>query len=162
MHYGDSVLNDVISETIAGDFAMLLGRVTYDIFAGYWPQHDDDPIGKAFNKATKYVVTHRAEGLDWAHTQRISGDAVAELQRLKETEGPELHVWGSGVLMHTLMAAGLVDEYRMWIVPVVLGEGQRLFGNGVQPVGLQLVSTMRTSMGVLINTYRPAGDVGEG
>jgi len=153
MPFGDDIVTQALDETIAGDFDLLLGRRTYDIWIGYWPHHDDNPIGKAFNKATKYVVTRTLDPLDWKTSQRI-GD-VDEIRRLKESDGPELHIWGSSVLLQTLIAAGLVDEYRMWIVPVVLGNGKRLFENGVPPSVLSLVETRSTPSGVLLNTYRP-------
>ena len=146
-----------IGEIIAGEFDMLLGRRTYQIFAGYWPNHGDGPIGKAFNKATKYVVTRSLGQLDWKSSQRIGGDVVDELRRLKGSDGPALHIWGSSELLQTLTAAGLVDEYRMWVFPLVLGEGKRLFENGVPPRSLSLVATRSTPAGVLLNTYRPAG-----
>lgn len=159
MPFGDDVLMKVINETISSEFEMLLGRRTYEIFAGYWPYQKDNPIGKAFNKATKYVVTHTLNQTDWEHAQILSGDAGEKVRMLKASDGSDLHIWGSGALLQTLIAAGLIDEYRMWIAPVVLGEGKRLFGNGVLPVRLELIDTLRTSTGVLINTYRPAGPV---
>jgi dihydrofolate reductase len=159
MHFVDDAAKEVIDETIAGEFDMLLGRRTYEIFAGYWPHQGDNPIAKAFNKATKYVVTRRRDRLDWKNSQRIGDDVVAELRRLKASEGPALHVWGSSELLQTLIAADLIDEYRMWVFPVVLGKGKRLFENGVPPHGLALVETGSTPKGVLINTYRPAGPV---
>lgn len=162
MSFGDESLMKVINETIAGEFDMLLGRRTYDIFVGYWPKHDDNPIGKAFNKAKKFVATHRPGKLDWQHSQPIDGDVVNGVRRLKASAGPALHVWGSSVLLQTLIAADLVDEYRLWIAPVVLGYGKRLFESGVPPRALTLVETQRTSTGVLINTYRPAGPVKTG
>ncbi len=158
MPFGDEVLGQVINETIAGEFDMLLGRWTYDIFAAYWPKQDN-PIGKAFNKATKYVATHTVRQLDWNRSRRIGADVVNEVRRLKESDGPEVHIWGSSVLLQTLIAADLVDEYRFWIAPVVLGEGKRLFEKGVPPRKLALVDTRSTSTGVLINTYRPAGNL---
>ena len=157
MPFGDEVLMKVIGETIAGDFGMLLGRRTYEIFAGYWPKQGDNPIGKAFNKATKYVVTRTLEKLDWKASQLLSG--VDEVRRLKASDGPELHIWGSSALLQSVIAADLVDEYRLWIAPVVLGEGKRLFENGAPPRGLALIETRSTSTGVLLNTYRPAGPV---
>jgi len=159
MPFGDDALHQVLDETVAGEFDMLLGRRTYEIFAGYWPKHGDNPIGKAFNKATKYVVTRSLENLDWEKSQRVDGDVIENLQRLKASAGPELHVWGSSNLLQTLITADLVDEYRFWVVPVVLGKGKRLFENGVPPRALSLVETRRTSTGVLMNTYRPAGPV---
>ena len=156
MPFGDDVLSQVIDETIAGEFAMLLGRRTYDIFAGYWP-NQSGRIAKAFNKATKYVVTRSCDQLDWKTSQRIGGDVVDEIRRLKASDGPVLHIWGSSELLQTLFAADLVDEYRLWVAPVVVGKGKRLFENGVPPRGLSLVATRSTPKGVLINTYRLAG-----
>ena len=155
----DEVGRQVVSETIAGEFDLLLGRRTYDIFASYWPNHDDNPIGQAFNKTTKYVVTHRSGQLGWEHSRPIGGDVVDELRRLKASDGPEMHIWGSSELLQTLIAADLIDEYRLWVFPVVLGKGKRLFGNGVPPRGLSLITTRRAPSGVLFNTYRPAGQV---
>jgi dihydrofolate reductase len=156
MPFGDTVLSQVIDETIAGAFDMLLGRRTYEIFAAYWP-YQDGTIAKAFNQATKYVVTRTLDQLHWDKSQRIGGDVVDEVRRLKASGGPVLHIWGSSALLQTLIAADLVDEYRLWIAPVVLGEGKRLFGNGAPPRGLALVETRSTPKGVLITTYRPAG-----
>ena len=159
MPFMDEAGMQVVSEIMAGEFGMLLGRRTYDIFAAYWPNHGDNPIGKAFNKATKYVVTHNPGRLGWEHSQSISGDVVNGILELKASDGPELHIWGSSVLLQALTAAGLIDEYRMWVFPVVLGKGKRLFENGVSPCGLSLVATGSTPSGVLFNTYRPAGPV---
>src|SRR5262249_31815252 len=113
--------------------------------------------GKAFNKATKYVVTRSLDQLDWQHSQHIAGDVVDQIRKLKASVGPELHIWGSSELLQTLIGADLVDEYRLWVFPLVHGEGKRLFENGVPPRGLALVETRSTLKGVLINTYRPAG-----
>jgi dihydrofolate reductase len=154
----DALMKQAVGETIAGEFDMLLGRRTYEIFAGYWP-NQGDPIAKAFNKATKYVVTRSLDQLDWEKSLHIGSDVVDEVRRLKASDGPALHIWGSSELLQTLIAADLVDEYRIWVFPVVLGEGKRLFENGVPPRGLTLVETRSTPKGVLINTYRPAGPV---
>ncbi len=162
MPFGDDTLGKVIGETIAGQFDMLLGRRTYEIFAAYWPNHGDNPIGKAFNKATKYVVTRTLDRLDWENSRRIGGDVVDELRRLKTSDGPAFHVWGSGELLQTLIGADLVDEFRMWVAPVVLGQGKRLFESGLPPRRLALVETRGTTTGVLINTYRPAGSLPQG
>jgi dihydrofolate reductase len=162
MPFVDEDASRVIDEVIAGEFDMLLGRRTYEIFAGYWPHQGDNPIAKAFNKATKYVVTRSLDRLDWKKSLRIDGDVVEEVRRLKASKGPELHIWGSGELLQTLIAADLVDEYHMWVFPVVLGEGKRLFENGVPPRGLTLVETGSTASGVLINSYHPAGPLPRG
>lgn len=157
MRFSDEIIGKAISEIMASEFALLLGRRTYDIFASYWPLHANNPIGIAFNKATKYVATHTLQQLDWENSQLINGDVVEELRQLKASEGPELHIWGSSNLLQTLMVADLIDEYRLWISPIILGKGKRLFENGVPPRGLSLVATQSSSNGVLLNTYRPAG-----
>ena len=157
MPFFDEAGNQAIGETIAGEFDMLLGRRTYEIFASYWPHQGDNPIAKAFDKATKYVVTRTLDQLDWKPSKRLGDDVVNQLRRLKASDGPELHVWGSGNLLQTLIAAELVNEHRLWVFPVVLGQGNRLFENGLPPYGLSLVASRSTPSGVLLNTYRPAG-----
>ena len=157
MPFLDDVGYQAVCEAIAGEFDMLLGRRTYEIFAAHWPNQRDNPIGKAFNKATKYVVTRSLGRLDWENSQHLGGDVVDNVRRLKASDGPPLHIWGSSELLQTLIAAELVDEYRIWVFPLVLGEGKRLFENGVPPRALSLVATRRTPSGVLLNTYRPAG-----
>jgi dihydrofolate reductase len=159
MPFVDDAASDIIDETIAGAFDLLLGRRTYEIFASYWPHQGDNAITKAFDKATKYVVTRSPAPLGWKESQRIDGDIVDEIRRLKASDGPPLHIWGSSKLLQTLIAADLVDEYRMWVFPVVLGEGKRLFETGIPPRRLALVETRRTPSGVLLNTYRAAGPI---
>jgi dihydrofolate reductase len=161
MPFVDETLGKVIDETIAGDFDLLLGRRTYDIFAGYWPHQGDNSIGKAFNRATKYVVTRRRGPLAWQKTERIEGGttetAADGVRRLKSTSGPPLHVWGSGELLQALMAASLVDEHRLWVSPVVLGKGRRLFRDGLPARRFELLSSRSTPSGVLVVAYRPGG-----
>ena len=103
---------------------MILGRCTYEIFAAYWPYAGDNPIAKAFTKATKYVVTNSLNKFDWKNTHRISGDAVDEIRRLKASDGPELHIWGSSKLLQTLITAELVDEFRLLGLPGSPRQGQ--------------------------------------
>ena len=158
MPFVDDAVSEALSDATTGDFDMLLGRRTYDIFAAYWPKQSG-PIAKAFDRATKYVVTHRLDSLDWVKSRRIDGDVADEVRRLKASNGPELHIWGSSKLLQALIAADLVDEYRMWISPVILGDGKRLFENGVPPRALSLVAARSTPKGVLLNTYRPAGSL---
>jgi dihydrofolate reductase len=162
MPFVDDALNQAIDETIAGAFDMLLGRRTYEIFAAYWPNQGDNPIAKAFNKATKYVVTRSLDQLDWETSQRIDGDVVEEVRRLKASDGPALHSWGSSELLQTLTFADLIDEYRVWIFPLVLGHGKRLFQHGTPAQALSLVDTETSSTGVIFNTYRPDGPVKPG
>lgn len=143
-----------ISDIVAGEFDMLLGRRTYDNFASFWPNNNDHPVGKAFNKATKYVVTRSAHTLDWGPSKRIGGDVANGLRELKASDGPDVQVWGSSELLQTLIAADLVDEYHLLVYPVVLGAGKRLFGNGVPVRRLTLVESRSTPNGVVISTYR--------
>jgi dihydrofolate reductase len=157
MPYVDDAVMQVLYETVAGAFDLLLGRRTYDVFAAHWPNQGDNPVTKGYNKATKYVVTRRPNQLGWTESRQIGGDLVHEVRRLKASAGPELHIWGSHELLQTLIAADLIDEYRLWVSPVVLGQGKRLFENGVPPRALSLIATKRTPSGVLLNTYRPAG-----
>lgn len=154
----DDALGQVLRTTVAGEFDMLLGRRTYEIFASYWP-NQGGVIAKAFNKATKYVVTRNLRHLNWEISRCISGDVVDEVRRLKASTGPALQIWGSSELLQTLIAADLVDEYRLWIFPLVLGEGKRLFERYIPPRGLSLVEARHTSEGVLMNTYRSAGPI---
>jgi dihydrofolate reductase len=153
--FGDDALWQVLVDTVTGP-DLLFGRRTYDVFAGYWPKQDNEG-GKAFDKATKYVVTRRPDHLDWEKSVRLSGDAVDEVGRLKASDGPALHMWGSHQLLQTLIAADLIDEFRLWVYPVVLGTGKRLFENGAPPRVLALVESRSTPKGVLLNTYRPTG-----
>lgn len=154
--FGDDALFQAIDKTIAGKFDMLLGRRTYEVFAGYWPEQSNG-IAKAFNQATKYVVTRSLDQLDWKTSVKIGGDVVEEVRRLKASDGPALHLWGSHQLLQALISAGLVDEFILMVYPVVIGRGKRLFENGVPPLRLDLVETLRTPKGVLYNTYRSAG-----
>src|SRR2546425_7006790 len=156
MPFWDDALSQAIGETIPGEFDMLMGRRTYEIFAAYWPNQGENAIAQAFSKATKYVVTRSLDELDWENSLHIGRDVVDEIRRLKASDGPELHIWGSSELLQTLIAAELVDEFRVWVFPLVLGKGKRLFENGVPPRGLTLVASRSTPNGVLFNTYRPA------
>jgi len=112
MRFVDDDAGRVINEIMAAEFDLLLGRRTYDIWVGYWPKHVDNPIGKAFDKATKYVVTHRPSDLSWKISRPVGVDVVENVRRLKESKGPDLHLWGSSRLLQTLIAANLVDEHR--------------------------------------------------
>jgi dihydrofolate reductase len=157
--YWDDVMSQVMAEATSRPFAMVLGRRTYDIMAAFWPTAPDEAGGKVFNDATKYVVSHRPLSLEWQNTVLIEGDAADGLAALKEQDGPELQVHGSANLIQTLMRHNLVDEYRLWVFPVVLGSGKRLFADGAIPSALRLVDSKVSSTGVVIGTYEPAGEL---
>jgi dihydrofolate reductase len=160
--YWDDTMNKAMGETMSVPFDLLLGRKTYEIFAAHWPYAGDNPITALFNKATKYVASRTLSQLDWVNSKHIQGDVAGEVARLKESDGPELQVHGSSGLLQTLTGAGLVDEYRVWVFPLVLGHGKRLFEKGVPPLALALTDSKLSSTGVLINTYRPTGAVKPG
>jgi dihydrofolate reductase len=140
-------------------FDLLLGRRTYEIFASYWPNEPQSDIGKPLNDATKYVASRSRPSLDWGPAVLIEGDAAEGVAALKQEDGPELQVHGSGNLAQTLIRHGLVDEYHLWIFPVVLGQGRRLFAEGAIPAALRLVDSKVSTTGVFMGTYEPAGEV---
>jgi dihydrofolate reductase len=153
----------VMEETLGHPFDLLLGRRTYEIFSGYWPHHADDPvIGRPFNDATKYVVSRSSPSLDWGPAELIASDAAEGVAAVKATDGPELHVWGSGNLIQTLMGAGLIDEYRLWTFPVTIGTGKRLFADGTVPGTLRLAESSVTKSGVVLARYEVAGELTTG
>jgi dihydrofolate reductase len=138
---------------------ILLGRRTYDMMYGFWSQIDepDDPVANGLNTLPKHVATSRPETLEWQNSHPIVGDVVSAVRELKERPGRELQVHGSHGLIQTLLAAELVDEFNVWIFPLVLGQGKRLFGEGTVPTTMQLSSTEVTSAGVVVGTYLPKG-----
>jgi dihydrofolate reductase len=160
--YADERSAEHLLAAMAQPFDLLLGRKTYEIFAAYWPYHADNPIGERFNAATKYVVTRSLDRLEWQPSERLDGNVAEAIARLKFDDGPDIHVWGSSQLLQALGAAGLIDEYRLYIYPLVLGRGKRLFEPGATAQALSLVDSKTSSTGVSMNTYRPAGPVKTG
>jgi dihydrofolate reductase len=154
-------------------FDLLLGRRTYDIFAGYWPNVQKNPkakdydagtaeMGRTFDRVTKHVATHRAMSLGWQNSQALGRDVEASVRALKATEGPDLVVQGSASLIHQLLAADLVDVIQLLIFPVVLGKGRRLFDGSEAPAGLKLVESKTSSTGVILARYERGGEVRTG
>ncbi len=138
--------------------ALLLGRRTYEIFAAHWPHvGDEDPVAAKLNRVRKYVASRTLDALDWDNSVLLRGDVAAEIARLKQQPGGELQVSGSGELVQTLLRHDLVDEFRLWVFPLVLGRGKRLFADGALPAALTLTDTIMTSTGVAIHLYRRAG-----
>lgn len=139
---------------------LLLGRKTYEIFAGYWPhQSDDHPIAKTFNAMKKHVASRTLATLDWHNSVLLQSDVVAAVIALKEQPGDDLQIIGSGNLIQTLQAASLIDAYNVWTFPVVLGRGKRLFGDAVKPSALRMVRSVVTPSGVVLSTYVPDGEI---
>jgi len=142
-------------------FDLLLGRKTYEIFAGYWPNHNDSTAQK-LNNAKKYVVSTTLEGLNWKNSAIIKGDVAGEIRKLKQQNGPELQVHGSSNLIQTLMKNDLVDEFRLKIFPITIGVGKRLFGEGTIPASFKLLKSEASTTGVIVATYVRDGEIKTG
>jgi dihydrofolate reductase len=159
VNYWDERMAEVMGEATSTPFAMVLGRSTYDIMAAYWPTAPDEAGGRVFNEATKYVASRGRPMLAWSNSVLIEGEAADAIAKLKQEEGPELQVHGSGNLIQTLLRHDLVDRFRLWVFPLVLGSGKRLFADGTIPEGLRLVDSTVSTTGVVIGTYERAGEV---
>jgi dihydrofolate reductase len=158
--YWDGVMGERITAWTLQAGALLLGRKTYEIFAAYWPHvGDEDPVAAKLNSVPKYVASRTLDEVTWNNSTVIRGDVAEAVAGLKEEPGDEIQVTGSGALVQTLMEHDLVDEYRLWVFPVVIGEGKRLFGRGTIPGALTLVGTETSSTGVVIHRYERAGDL---
>jgi dihydrofolate reductase len=157
--YFDDEVGEEMGRVMGRPFDLLLGRRTYDIFAGFWPNAPEDETSAPLNKATKYVASRGTPELSWQKSVLLEGDAATAVAELKQTEGPELQVHGSGDLIQTLLTAGLVDRWHLVIHPVLLGSGRRLFADGTIPVSLKLVDGRVTTGGTFLATYQPAGEV---
>ncbi len=159
----DDFSGNIMGEQMSMPFDLLLGRKTYDIFAGYWPKQDPDgPVAKPFNKATKYVVSDSSPKLTWEKSVLIDGDVATKLKELKQQDGPMLQVHGSGKLIQTLLKNDLVDELWLKIFPVTLGNGKKLFAEGTMPAAFELMETKTSPSGVIFANYKRAGDVKTG
>ncbi len=159
VHYWDDQMRQVMTEAMSTPFDLVLGRRTYDIFAAYWPHTPEEAGAKPLNDATKYVASRSRPTLEWERSVLIDGDAAEGVAGLKKEDGPELQVHGSGNLIQTLMRHSLVDQYRLWVFPLVIGSGKRLFSDGTIPSGLKLVDSKVSTTGVVIGTYEPAGEI---
>jgi dihydrofolate reductase len=159
VNYWDDQMGEVMDAAMSTPFDLLLGRRTYDIFAAFWPNAPEEAGGKPLNDATKYVASRGRPTLEWSRSVLIEGDAAEGVAALKQEEGPELQVHGSGNLVQTLLRHQLVDEFRLWVFPLVLGSGKRLFADGTVPAGLRLVDSTVAATGVMIGTYEPAGEI---
>ena len=160
----DGVADNIMeTKILATPFDLLLGRVTYDIWAGFWPHHRDEPrFGKPFDKATKYVVSKTLKNPTWEKTVVIKDNVAEELNKLKETEGPDLLVWGSGNLIQTLLKSNLIDRMHIWTFPVTIGTGKKLFAEGTRPERFKPVDGKITKTGVVFATYEPSTPLKKG
>lgn len=156
--FWDEMMGEAIGGMFAGPFDLLLGRKTYEIFAAHWPYAGEgDPIGTAFDAATKFVVTHSDEPFEWQNSVALHGiEAVADI---KAGDGPDIVIQGSSTLYPQLFAAGLIDRLFVMTFPVVLGSGKRLFGQGTPPFAMKLTDHRVATTGVTLATYEPAGQI---
>ncbi|HSW85577.1 MAG TPA: dihydrofolate reductase family protein [Candidatus Saccharimonadales bacterium] len=136
----------------------LLGRKTFDIFAGYWPEHED--VWPGINNGTKYVLSNTLEKSDWQNTVFLK--SIEEIKDLKNSDGSELHVWGSGKLIQLLLKNDLVNELRLVTYPLTLGQGQKLFDDGTIPAAFKLTDSTVTPSGVIMANYKRSGEVKTG
>ena len=161
--YQDEVTGKIINDFMSTPFEMLLGKRTYEIFAGYWPNHPEiELIAKPFTTTRKYVVSDVPMEISWNNSVLITGDVVAEIKKLKTLDGPDLWVWGSGNLIQTLLKNNLIDQMHIWTHPVTIGTGKKLFAEGTQPQKLELMDSKISPKGVIIATYEPAGELKRG
>lgn len=157
--YFDERFGQVMTEWTKRAGAFLLGRRTYEIFAGSWPNATDpaDEIATALNTRPKFVASRTLEEVSWNNAHLLEGDVVEGVEQLKVQDGGEIQVHGSGVLLQTLLKHDLVDTLRIWQFPVVLGTGKRLFGEGAIPVAFRLVESQQTPAGAVLHVYERAG-----
>ncbi len=161
--YGGEGLMVEMTKQLSEPFDLLLGRKTYDIFAGYWPNHPEiEAVATPFNACKKYVVSHSHIELPWENSELITDDVVAKLKELKAGDGPMLQVHGSGDLVQTLLQHDLVDELWLKTYPLTLGTGKKLFAEGTQPATFEMTHSVVTDNGVIFANYKRAGEVKTG
>jgi dihydrofolate reductase len=155
--YSDESFGKIVNEELSVPFDLLLGRKTYEIWAPYWPKQTG-PIADPFNKAKKYVVSDEVMDVAWKESILIHNDVVDKIKSLKKEDGPVFHVWGSSVLIQTLLKNDLIDELRLKIFPVTIGTGKRLFGEGTIPAAFKLIDSQALSSGVILANYKRSGE----
>ena len=160
VNYWDEIMGLSASGFDGKDRELVLGRKTYEIFEAHWPyQPADDPTAQALNAAKKYVASRTLKTLNWGNSYLLGDEAIEAIAALKAQPGHDLQIIGSGNLIQSLQVASLIDEYNVWIFPVVLGRGKRLFEATAKPGALRLVDTRTSTTGVVMTTYVPAGDI---
>lgn len=158
--YFDDFSGKAMSKQMKQPFSLLLGRKTFEIFASYWPQHED--VWPGINEATKYVVSNTLTSSDWHNSVILKGNVVEEIKKLKAGEGPDLKIYGSGNLSQTLLKNDLVDELWLKIFPITLGKGKRLFAGGTIAGAFKLIESKASPSGVIFISYRRSGKIKTG
>ena len=155
--YGDAIVGAALRKQMNSSFDLLLGRKTFEIWEPYWPQHAD--VWAGVNTATKYVASNTRTFSAWQPSVFLSGDIASEVGKLKQQDGPDLHVWGSGNLLQTLIKHDLVDVVWLMIYPITLGSGKRLFAEGTIPAAFKVTESLVDSSGVIVVNFERAGAV---
>lgn len=158
--YSDEIIGETMQKQLSRPFDLLLGRKTFEIWAAYWPDHEDNWPG--VNEATKYVVSTTLARHEWNNSILIKGNVPEEIKKLKLQDGPDLKVYGSGNLVQTLLRYDLIDEFWLKIYPITLGKGKKLFAEGTIPAAFTLIESRVSTSGVIIASYRRSGDVKTG
>jgi dihydrofolate reductase len=158
--YADAILGTLLRKQMNKPFDLLLGRKTYEIWAPYWPHHGD--IWPGVNAATKYVASNTIMSGEWQPSVFLNGDIAAKVAKIKQQHGLDLHVWGSGNLLQTLIRHDLVDAFWLMIYPVTLGNGKRLFADGTIPMAFKVTESRVTPNGVIVVNYERAGAITAG
>jgi dihydrofolate reductase len=160
MSYWDDMMGKIMNGFMALPFELLLGKRTYDIFAAFWPFTKEDPeVANPFNANKKWVVSDKPAKLSWNNSEIITGDVVSQIRRLKDEEGPDLWIHGSGNLIQTLLKERLIDRMYVWTFPVTVGGGKRLFAEGTEAQEFKLIESKFSTTGVIVATYEPAGEI---
>jgi dihydrofolate reductase len=151
-------MEKAMAENMPAPYDLLLGRKTYEIFAAHWPFIENDPVAEQFNKSTKYVATNSLTSATWKNTKLLK-NFTDDIQSIKKSNGVDLQVYGSGNMMQTLLQNRLIDEMNIWIFPVMIGSGKKLFETGVVPANMKLTKSISAKTGVIIAQYVPDGEI---
>ncbi|WP_231184808.1 dihydrofolate reductase family protein [Haladaptatus sp. DYF46] len=162
VNYWDEQMGQIMDDQMAETDALLLGRKTYEIFSAHWPNVNDDPTAEKLNNMPKYVASRTLDGVEWNNSSLLTGDIAEAVAELKNDRGDTIVVQGSQNLIQSLLAHRLIDEFWLWIFPVVAGDGKRLFGDGTIPAALDLRTVETSSTGVQMLRYERSGDIDRG
>ncbi|MDW7661784.1 MAG: dihydrofolate reductase family protein [Bacillota bacterium] len=149
--YSDETLGALLRGQMSKPFDLMLGRKTYEIWAPYWPRHKE--AWPEVNRATKYIASNTMAVGEWQPSVILSGDIAEQIKQIKEQDGPDIHVWGSGDLIQTLLSHNLIDQFWLMIYPITLGSGKRLFADGTVPAAFKVTESVVTPSGVIVVTY---------
>ena len=155
--FSDPILGTALRRQMNLPFDLLLGRKTFEIWSPYWPHHGEAWPG--VNTATKYVATNTITSTEWQPSVFLNGDIAEKVAEIKQQQGPDLHVWGSGNLIQTLIKHDLVDSFWLMIYPITLGDGKRLFADGTIPMSFKVTASKVTPSGIIVVNYNRAGAI---